>query len=75
MNKSQNRTYRPENLSLSPLNLVLTNARNDVPPRTSHKDVNEELASKLIEKMNLQFQKRKRPVHWVGSHGTTETAE
>ena len=59
MNKQQTRTYRSESLSLSPLNLVLTNARKDLPPRVHRHDRNEELAAKLIEKMKRQFAKRK----------------
>jgi len=58
MNKRQTRTYRSENLSLSPLKLVLTTARKDVPPRTIRRDANEELAVRLIEKMKLQLKKR-----------------
>lgn len=58
MNKRQTRTYRSESLSLSPLKLVLTKARKGLPPRVYHRDVNEELASKLIEKMKLKFTKR-----------------
>lgn len=59
MNKKQTRTYRSESLSLSPLNLVLTNARKDLPPRVHRRDTNEELASKLIEKMKRQFAKNR----------------
>ena len=58
MNKRQTRTYRSESLSLSPLNLVLTTARKEVPPRMTRKDANEEMALKLIEKMKLQVKKR-----------------
>ena len=69
MNKRQTRTYRSESLSLLPLNVVLTHARNDLPPRMqlSRKDVNEERASQLIEMMKLQFEKRTHPLHWMGS--------
>lgn len=58
MNKRQTRTYRSETLSLSPLNLVLTTARKGVPPRTARRDTNEEMATRLIEKMKLQWKKR-----------------
>ena len=57
MNKRLNRTYRLESLTLSPLNLALTLARKSLPPRISRMDVNEELASKLIERMKLQIKK------------------
>ena len=68
MNKKGTRTYRSESLSLSPLKLVLTNARKGIPPRTPRRDTNEELAMSLIEKMKLQFTKRVVPLHFVGSH-------
>ena len=67
MNKKQNRTYRSDTLSLSPLKLVLINARKGVPARTSRRDANEELATSLIEKMKLQFTKPEHPVHSLGS--------
>lgn len=67
MNKKQTRTYRSDTLSLSPLKLVLTNARKGLPPRISRKDANEELAMSLIEKMKLQFTKQGLPVHSLGS--------
>jgi hypothetical protein len=57
--KKQTRVYRSDALSLSPLNLVLTKARRNLPPRVRHGDANEELASKLIEKMRLQVKKRR----------------
>ena len=74
MNKKQTRTYRSDALSLSPLKLVLTNARKGLPPHISRRDANEELAMSLIEKMKLQFTKRQHPVHSVGSLGSNETA-
>jgi len=69
MNKRQNHIYRSESLSLMPLKVVLTNARNDLPPRahTPGRDANEELASRLIEMMKLQFKKQSHPVNWMGS--------
>lgn len=71
MNKKQTRTYRSEAPSLSPLKLVLTNARKGMPPRISRKDANEELATSLIEKMKLQFTKQGHPVHSLGSRETS----
>jgi hypothetical protein len=68
MKQKQARTYRSEALSLSPLKLVLINARKGLPPRISGGDVNEELAMSLIEKMKLQFTKPALPVHSLGSH-------
>jgi len=55
-------TYRPvrsEFLSLLSLRMVLTNAGKDLPPRAlrSQKDENEELASKLIEKVKSKYKK------------------
>lgn len=75
MNKRQNHTYRSESPSLLPLKIVLTNARNDLVPRThlSCRDANEELALRLIEMMKLQFKKHSDPVHRMGSsirHGS-----
>jgi len=69
MNKRQTRTYRSESLSLLPLNVVLTNARNDLPPRMQipRRDVNEEPALQLIEMMKLQFKKHTHPLPWMGS--------
>ena len=68
MNKKKTRTYRSDTLSLSPLKLVLINARKGMPPRISRRDVNEELAMSLIEKMKLQFTKQGHPVHSFGPH-------
>ena len=68
MNRKQTRTYRSDTLSLSPLKLVLTNARKGMPPRIARRDANEELATSLIEKMKLQFTKSQHPVHSLGSH-------
>lgn len=68
MNKKQTRTYRSDTLSLSPLKLVLINARKGVPARISRRDANEELAMSLIEKMKLQFTNQQHPVHSLGSH-------
>jgi hypothetical protein len=67
MNKKSTRIYRSEALSLSPLKLVLINARKGLPPRISRRDANEELAMSLIEKMKLQFTKPGLPVHSLGS--------
>lgn len=68
MNKNHARTYRSDTLSLSPLKLVLSNARKGVPAHISRRDANEELAMSLIEKMKLQFTKQGHPVHSIGSH-------
>lgn len=68
MNNKQTRTYRSETLSLSPLKLVLINARKGMPPRIARGDANEDLAVSLIERMKLQFAKRQHPVASPGSH-------
>lgn len=68
MKQKQARTYRSEALSLSPLKLVLINARKGLPPRIACGDVNEELAMSLIKKMKLQFTKPGLPVHSLRSH-------
>ena len=57
MTKQKIHAYRSETPSLSPLKMVLTNARKDLPPRVSKKDMNEELALKLIEKMKTKYKK------------------
>ncbi len=67
MNRKQTRIYRSDTLSLSPLKLVLTNARKGMPPRILRRDANEELATSLIEKMKMQFTKQEHPVHSLGS--------
>jgi len=66
MTKRKVRTYRSETLrhslrsqggalTLSPLKMILTTARKDLPPQVSKKDVNEELALRLIEKMRTEY--------------------
>ena len=70
MNKKQTRTYRSDTLSLSPLKLVLLDARKGMPPRIARRDANEELAMSLIEKMKLQFTKPGLSVHSFGSSKT-----
>jgi len=35
--------------------MILTTARKDLPPQVSKKDVNEELALRLIEKMRTEY--------------------
>lgn len=69
MNKRQNRTHHPESLSLLSLKVVLTQARDQVPPRvqTAHRDANEEQALQLIRMMKLQFTEHAHPAHWKGS--------
>jgi len=57
MRKQKIHAYRSEIPSLSPLKMVLTNARRDLTPRVSKKDMNEELALKLIEKMKTDYKK------------------
>lgn len=75
MNQRQTRTYRFETLhhnrdsllSLSPLKTILTRAQKDLPPCVISRpeEPGEELASKLIAKVRLQF-KCSNPAHWVG---------
>lgn len=69
MNKLQNRTLHRERLSLSSLNVVLTQASRHVPATAQmlSKDVNEERALRLIKMMKLQFTKETAPVHWMRS--------
>jgi len=57
MTKQKTHIYRFE--TLLPLKMVLTKAGRDLPPRVVKKDVNEELALKLIEKMKKEY---KRPL-------------
>jgi len=65
MTKQKVRTYRSEILrqaqagapSLLSLKIVLNNARLGLPPRVSKKDMNEELALKLIGKMKTEYKK------------------
>ena len=66
MPKQINRTVCSE--SLMPLRMILTNAGKDLPPRglRSQKDVNEELALKLIEKMKTEY---KKPLPFPGLRG------
>lgn len=76
MNKRQTRVYRFETLhhdresvlSLAPLNTLLTRAQKDLPPQVAcpPEDASDELASKLIAGVRLQF-KRSHPAHWIGS--------
>jgi len=57
MTRQKIHPYRYETPSLFPLKLVLAHARRDLPPHVSKKDVNEELALKLIEKMKTEYKK------------------
>ena len=59
MNNHTRRTVHSGVLPLSPLKVVLTDARKDLPPRVLkyQKDVNEDLALKLIEKMKKEYRK------------------
>jgi hypothetical protein len=68
MNKLQNRTLHRERLSLSSLNVVLTQASRHVPAtaQTPYQDVNEERALRLIKMMKLQFTTETAPVASLG---------
>lgn len=57
MNKQKLRTYRSETPSLLQLKTALTSARKGLPPRVAKKDLNEELALDLIEKLKTQYKK------------------
>jgi hypothetical protein len=59
MNKRLNRTVRRNPFPMWTLKMVLTEARMDTPPRdlNPHRDVGEELASKLIERMKTRYDK------------------
>ncbi len=69
MNKRHSRTHHPESLSLLSLKVVLTQARDQVPPRmqTAHRDANEEQALQLIRMMKLQFTEHAHPVAASGN--------
>ena len=58
-------------LSLLPLRMVLTNARKGLPPSTLklQPDINEELALRLIEKMQTDYKKPLPPVNLKGESG------
>ena len=57
MTRQKIHTYRSRTPALFSLKGVLTNARRDLPSHVSKKDVNEELALKLIEKMKTDYKK------------------
>ena len=57
MIKQKVHAYRFEILSLSPLKMMLMDARRDLPPHVSKKDVNEELALRLSEKMRTGYRR------------------
>ena len=57
MTKQKIHAYRFGTPSLFSLKMVLTNARRDSPAHLSKKDVNEELALKLIEKLKTEYKK------------------
>jgi hypothetical protein len=65
-------------LSLMPLNQMLAQAQNTLPPRSASQpeDASDELAMKLIVNLKRQF-KCSTPAHWIGStlrRGLEETA-
>jgi hypothetical protein len=57
MNRQKMHTYRSETPSLVLLKTTLTSARKGLPPRVAKKDLNEELALKLIEELKTQYKK------------------
>lgn len=74
-NKHRNRVYRLDALSFLPLKRRLIEARQDAPPRNLNleKDVNEELASKLIARMKAEYNKPLLFAGWkVESHHAFE---
>jgi len=69
MNQKTMLAYRSENLSLLPLNIALKEAKMYSPPNTFKPkiDVDEQLASKLIENVKKQYRRRPSPfATWMG---------
>ena len=68
MNKNQTRTYRSESLSLSPLKMTLHEAKLYSPPDTfrARLNVDEALASKLIENMKKPYRRPSPFSNWMG---------
>jgi hypothetical protein len=58
--------YRSQNLSLLPLNIALKQAKLFSPPDTFQRDVNEQLALKLIEKMKRPYRRPSPFSNWTG---------
>jgi hypothetical protein len=76
MNK-QTRTYRLESLSLSPLKIALHEARMYSPPDTvkPQANVDEQLASTLIEKVKKQYRRPSPFSNWMGQPFPNEYKE
>ena len=65
MNKQRDYLYCSEVLSLLTLRIVLTDARQNVPPHVSVNDMNEELAAKAIEKLKRQYKRYVRSIRLI----------
>ena len=72
MNRQRDYLSRSEDLSMLILRIVLTDARKDVPPHVSRNDMNEELASALIEKMKRQYRRYLRSMSSVAHQAGVE---
>ena len=57
MNRQRDYLSCSEALSLLTLRIVLTDARRDVPPHASIRDMDEERAAESIEKMKRQYKR------------------
>ena len=62
MNDQRDYLSCSEALSLLTLRIVLTDARRDVPPHASLRDMDEETAAELIEKMKRQYKRYLRSI-------------
>ena len=74
---NQTRAYSFETLSLSPLNLVLNEAKKVSPPNTSkpQADVDEQMASTLIDKVKKQYRRPSPFSNWMGQPFPNEYKE
>jgi hypothetical protein len=77
MNKQPTRAYRLEPLSLSPLNITLNEAKRISPPDTCkpQPNVDEQLASTLIEKVKKQYRRPSPFSNWMGQPFPNEYKE
>jgi hypothetical protein len=72
MNKQREYMSCSEALSLLTLKIVLTDARRDVPPHVSTRDMDEELAAEAIEKMKRQYKRVLRSISLVANRAGVE---
>ena len=62
MNKQKDYLSCSEALSLLTLRIVLMDARRDVPPHVSIRDIDEKLAAESIDKMKRQYRRYLRSI-------------